>query len=309
MDFIPFTFIDFIDILLVALLMLGLYRMTRGTNAPYIFTGIIVIYIVWIVVRALNMTLLQSILGQVVSVGMIAVIILFQPELRSFLQMIGMRRNFKLLNSIFNSQNQNEPTLQPIVTACTEMSATKTGALIVLAQNSDLRDIIDGGITLDAQLSVPILENIFFKNAPLHDGAAIVMNNRVVAAKCILPVTQSNVPKSYGTRHRAAIGITETSDAIVVVVSEETGGISVACGGKIERNIPPQRLAKAIAQHFVNAEPERARRTRRKGATGFHKSESVSSKTEGASPEPASPQSEGAAGSADNQNSNADGNE
>ena len=164
MDFIPFTFIDFIDILLVALLMLGLYRMTRGTNAPYIFTGIIVIYVVWIVVRALNMTLLQSILGQLVSVGMIAVIILFQPELRHFLQMIGMRRNFKFLNSIFNAQNQNEPTLQPIVTACTDMSATKTGALIVLAQQSDLRDIIDGGITLDAQLSVPILENIFFKN-------------------------------------------------------------------------------------------------------------------------------------------------
>ena len=259
MDFIPFTFIDFVDILLVALLMLGLYRMTRGTNAPYIFTGIIVIYIVWIVVRALNMTLLQSILGQLVSVGMIAVIILFQPELRNFLQMIGMKRNFKILNSIFNAQNQSEITLQPIVTACTEMSQTKTGALIVLAQNSDLRDIIDGGITLDAQLSVPILENIFFKNAPLHDGAAIVMNNRVVAAKCILPVTQSNVPKAYGTRHRAAIGITETSDAIVVVVSEETGGISVAYGGKIDRNIPPQRLAKAISQHFVTAESERIR--------------------------------------------------
>ncbi len=267
MDFIPFTFIDFIDILLVALLMLGLYRMTRGTNAPYIFTGIIVIYVVWIVVRALNMTLLQSILGQIVSVGMIAVIILFQPELRHFLQMIGMRRNFKFLNSIFNSSNQAEITLQPIVTACTEMSQTKTGALIVLAQNSDLRDIIDGGITLDAQLSVPILENIFFKNAPLHDGAAIVMNNRVVAAKCILPVTQSNVPKSYGTRHRAAIGITETSDAIVVVVSEETGGISVAYGGKIERNIPPQRLVKAISQHIINTEPERPRRVRRRAFT------------------------------------------
>ena len=201
-------------------------------------------------------------LGTGVSVGMIAVIILFQPELRSFLQMIGMRRNFRFLNSIFNAQNQHEPTLQPIVTACTEMSSTKTGALIVLAQNSDLRDIIDGGITLDAQLSVPILENIFFKNAPLHDGAAVVMNNRVVAAKCILPVTQSNVPKSYGTRHRAAIGITETSDAIVVVVSEETGGISVAHGGKIERNIPPQNLVQTISKHFVKSEAPRKRKSK-----------------------------------------------
>ena len=260
MDFIPFTFIDFVDILLVALLMLGLYRMTRGTNAPYIFTGIIVIYIVWIVVRALNMTLLQSILGQLVSVGMIAVIILFQPELRNFLQMIGMKRNFKILNSIFNAQNQSEITLQPIVTACTEMSQTKTGALIVLAQNSDLRDIIDGGITLDAQLSVPILENIFFKNAPLHDGAAIVMNNRVVAAKCILPVTQSDVPKDYGTRHRAAIGMSEISDAIIVIVSEETGGIAIAQGGELRRNIEPVRLQQTLQRFLVRNEGRRARR-------------------------------------------------
>jgi uncharacterized protein (TIGR00159 family) len=177
---------------------------------------------------------------------MIAVIILFQPELRNFLQMIGMKRNFKILNSIFNAQNQAEITLQPIVTACTEMSQTKTGALIVLAQNSDLRDIIDGGITLDAQLSVPILENIFFKNAPLHDGAAIVMNNRVVAAKCILPVTQSDVPKDFGTRHRAAIGLSELTDAVVIVVSEETGGISIVKNGQIKHNIDPLKFGGAL---------------------------------------------------------------
>ena len=146
------------------------------------------------------------------------------------------------------------------------MAASKTGALMVLAQESDLRDIIDGGITLDAQLSVALLENIFFKNAPLHDGAAVIMNNRVVAAKCILPVTQSPVPKSYGTRHRAAIGITETSDAIVVVVSEETGGISVAFGGKIERDIAPQNLAQAISRHFVNADSGKKQRKGRDAA-------------------------------------------
>lgn len=255
MDFIPFTFIDFIDIFFVALIMFGLYRMTRGTNAPYIVSGIIVIYIVWVVVRALNMELLSSILGQIVSVGVLAIIIVFQPELRHFLQMIGMRRKgFNFINRIFNTHDITGPNLTPIISACTDMSESKTGALIVLAQESDLRDIIDGGIRLDAQLSQPLLENIFFKNAPLHDGAAVVMNNRIVAAKCILPVTQSNVPKSYGTRHRAAIGITETSDAIVVVVSEETGGISVAFGGKIERNIAPRNLAQAISRHFVNAD-------------------------------------------------------
>ena len=260
MDFIPFSFIDLIDIVLVALFMFGIYRMSRGTNAPYIFTGIIVIYFVWVVVRALNMELLQAILGQLVSVGVIALIILFQPEIRNFLQAIGRRQGaFKFINNIFNNRNDNESSLQPIITACSEMSATKTGALIVIAQRSDLADIVEGGIKLDAKMTVPLLENIFFKNAPLHDGAVVVMGGRVVAAKCILPVTQSPVPKSYGTRHRAAIGITETSDAVVVVVSEETGGISVAFGGTIERNIAPQNLAQTISKHFIKGDAKKRR--------------------------------------------------
>lgn len=282
MDFIPFTFIDFIDIVLVALFMFGLYRMTRGTNAPYIFYGIIVIYMMWVIVRTLNMELLSTILGQIVSVGVIAIIIVFQPELRNFLQMIGMRqKGFKFINNIFNPHDGAEPTLQPIITACTEMAATKTGALIVLAQESDLHDITDGGITLDAQLSVSLLENIFFKNAPLHDGAAVIMNNRVVAAKCILPVTQSPVPKSYGTRHRSAIGITETSDAIVVVVSEETGGISVAFAGKIERNIAPQNLAHAISRHFINADTEKNRKHKKSRAARKSSSGDSAGKSDG----------------------------
>ena len=238
MDFIPFSFIDFIDILLVALFMFGIYRMSRGTNAPYIFTGIIIIYFVWVVVRALNMELLQAILGQLVSVGVIALIILFQPEIRNFLQAIGRRQGgFRFINNIF-SRGGAETSLQPIITACSEMSATKTGALIVIAQRSDLSDIIESGITLDAKMTVSLLENIFFKNAPLHDGAVVVMDGRIVAAKCILPVTQSPVPK----------------DAVVVVVSEETGGISVAFGGNIERNIAPQNLAQTISKHFIKSD-------------------------------------------------------
>jgi uncharacterized protein (TIGR00159 family) len=253
MDFIPFTFIDLIDILLVALFMYGIYRMSRGTNAPYIFSGIIIIYFVWVVVRALNMELLQSILGQIVSVGVIALIILFQPEIRNFLQAIGRRQSgFSFINNIFNSRSGTESALQSIVTACSEMSVEKTGALIVIAQRSDLSDIIEGGITLDAKVSVPLLENIFFKNAPLHDGAVIVEGNRIVAAKCILPVTQSDVPKDYGTRHRSAIGITEITDAVVVVVSEESGAISIVKAGQIKHNIDPQKLGfvlkKALGQ-------------------------------------------------------------
>ncbi|MBQ2036425.1 MAG: diadenylate cyclase, partial [Alistipes sp.] len=186
MDFIPFTVVDFIDIFLVASIIYGLYRMSKGTNAPYILTGIVAIYVLWVVVKALNMELLQAILGQVINVGVIAIIILFQPELRHFLQMIGRRQGgFSFLSRIFNSRDGKEPALQPIITACAEMSATKTGALIVLAQRSDLSDIIEGGITVDGRLSVALLENIFFKNAPLHDGAAIIQNDRVVAAKCI----------------------------------------------------------------------------------------------------------------------------
>ena len=264
MDFIPFTFVDFLDILLVASLMFGLYRMTRGTNAPYIFTGLIIIYAVWVIVRALNMMLLQTILGQVVSVGMLAIIIIFQPELRTFLQVLGMRqKGFNFVNRIFNMDKPKEVNLEPIVRACSEMSVTKTGALIVLSQKSDLADIIENGITINADLSVSLLENIFFKNAPLHDGAVIIHNNRVVAAKCILPVTHSNVPKSYGTRHRAAIGITETSDAIAITVSEETGGISVAFGGKIERNIAPKNLANIISSHIIKPEPASRRRDKK----------------------------------------------
>lgn len=252
MGFVPFTFIDFIDIILVAAIMFWIYRATRGTNAPYIISGIIMIYLMWIVVRTLNMELLSNILGQFVSVGVIALIIVFQPEIRRFLQMIGMRqKRFNFIARIFNRNDNTSVTIiAPIVQACREMSAHKTGALIVIGRQSDLRLITEGGIAIDAKISTPLLENIFFKNAPLHDGAVVIEGDRIVAAKCILPVTQSDVPKSYGTRHRAAIGMSEISDAIILVVSEETGGISIAHGGTIHRDIAPDQLANLLQRHF-----------------------------------------------------------
>lgn len=253
MGFVPFTFVDFVDIILVATIMYWIYRMTKGTNAPYIFSGIIAIYLLWVVVKTLNMELLSTILGQVISVGVIALIIVFQPELRRFLQMIGMRqKHFDFISRIFSAGEDHPQTnLSPIVTACREMATTKTGALIVIGQQSDLRLIAEGGIAVDAKVSVSLLKNIFFKNAPLHDGAVIVEGDRIVAAKCILPVTQSDVPKDYGTRHRAAIGMSEISDAVIVVVSEETGGISVAHGGDLRRNIDPLRLQQVL-QRYLN---------------------------------------------------------
>lgn len=252
MGFVPFTFIDFIDIILVAAIMFWIYRATRGTNAPYIISGIIMIYLMWVVVRTLNMELLSNILGQFVSVGVIALIIVFQPEIRRFLQMIGMRqKRFNYIARIFNRNDNTSVTIiAPIVQACREMSAHKTGALIVIGRQSDLRLITEGGIAIDAKISTPLLENIFFKNAPLHDGAVVIEGDRIVAAKCILPVTQSDVPKSYGTRHRAAIGMSEISDAIILVVSEETGGISIARGGMIHRDIAPDQLANLLQRHF-----------------------------------------------------------
>ena len=252
MGFVPFTFIDFIDIILVAAIMFWIYRATRGTNAPYIISGIIMIYLMWVVVRTLNMELLSNILGQFVSVGVIALIIVFQPEIRRFLQMIGMRqKRFNFIARIFNrNENTSVTIIAPIVQACREMSAHKTGALIVIGRQSDLRLITEGGIAIDAKISTPLLENIFFKNAPLHDGAVVIEGDRIVAAKCILPVTQSDVPKSYGTRHRAAIGMSEISDAIILVVSEETGGISIAHGGTIHRDIAPDQLANLLQRHF-----------------------------------------------------------
>ena len=252
MGFVPFTFIDFIDIILVAAIMFWIYRATRGTNAPYIISGIIMIYLMWVVVRTLNMELLSNILGQFVSVGVIALIIVFQPEIRRFLQMIGMRqKRFNFIARIFNRNDNTSVTIiAPIVQACREMSAHKTGALIVIGRQSDLRLITEGGIAIDAKISTPLLENIFFKNAPLHDGAVVIEGDRIVAAKCILPVTQSDVPKSYGTRHRAAIGMSEVSDAIILVVSEETGGISIAHGGTIHRDIAPDQLANLLQRHF-----------------------------------------------------------
>ena len=252
MGFVPFTFIDFIDIILVAAIMFWIYRATRGTNAPYIISWIIMIYLMWVVVRTLNMELLSNILGQFVSVGVIALIIVFQPEIRRFLQMIGMRqKRFNFIARIFNRNDNTSVTIiAPIVQACREMSAHKTGALIVIGRQSDLRLITEGGIAIDAKISTPLLENIFFKNAPLHDGAVVIEGDRIVAAKCILPVTQSDVPKSYGTRHRAAIGMSEISDAIILVVSEETGGISIAHGGTIHRDIAPDQLANLLQRHF-----------------------------------------------------------
>jgi uncharacterized protein (TIGR00159 family) len=250
MGFIPFTFVDLIDIVLVATLFFGLYRAMKGTSAPYIMGGVFVIYLVWILVKTFNLVLFSTILGQIISVGMLAIIIIFQPEIRHFLQVIGRQRErFEWLTHIFNFRHRKgeaEIDLAPIVLACQEMGEQKVGALIIIKQSNDLGIVEESGISIDAKVSTALIENVFFKNAPLHDGAMVISGDRVVAAKCVLPSTQQEVPKSYGMRHRAALGMSEVSDAIVIAVSEETGGISLAHDSVIKRNVDPQRLQQAI---------------------------------------------------------------
>lgn len=249
MGFIKMSIIDVVDILLVAVIMYYIYKLIRGTNATSILTGILFIYVSWVFAKALNMELMSGILGSVVSVGLIALIVIFQSEIRKFLQSIGDRGQGpvaiikKLLNPKLRKDAVNiGAIIDPIVKACGDMSLSKTGALIVIKQNGSLREVVDTGVVLDAAISDSLIRNIFFKNSPLHDGAMVIDEGRIVAAKCVLPSTRSEVPMSFGMRHRAALGVSEESDAIVVVVSEETGAISVFHNAKVRAGLSATEL-------------------------------------------------------------------
>ena len=247
--FIHFRVFDFIDIILVALLFFGFYRLLKGTSAMSIFIGIVAIFLIWQLVKALQMEMLTAILGAFVSVGFIALIIIFQPEIRRFLFTIGdqaregrVMQRFKFLKVRSNV----DLDIDSITKACQNMSDIKQGALILLTRKNNLDDIVTTGVVVNADISNPLIENIFFKNSPLHDGAMVIRHNRITAARCILPVTQkTNIPGHYGLRHRAAIGVTEDNDYIALVVSEETGNISMVTGGEI-CTVKPSELKEMI---------------------------------------------------------------
>ncbi len=256
--FITVRFLDILDILLVAFLLYQIYNLIRGTTAINIFIGIFTLYLLWLLVKALNMDLLSSILGQVIGVGVIALIIVFQQEIRRFLLIISTRyitnKRFSF-EKIFSFGEQNEETvnIDSIVNACSNMSAFKTGALIAISKRSDLLSFIRTGDTLNADTSSRLLESIFFKNSPLHDGAVIIKKDKIAAARCVLPITERiDLPPQYGMRHRAALGISEKTDAIVVLVSEETGAISFAKQDNIETNIGPNRLRQILEKELTN---------------------------------------------------------
>jgi diadenylate cyclase len=234
--------LDIIDIFLVAVILFQFYRLIRGTTAFSIFLGIFFIYLFWLVVKALKMELISSLLGQIIGVGAIALIIVFQQELRRFLLIIGNRyitRSRFSFGNFFPTEDRdagNPKEAEEIVRAVESMASKKIGALIVVGRKSRLDMYTEGGEILRAIISAELLESIFFKNGPLHDGAVLIEDGKILAARCPLPVTdQINLPPRYGMRHRAAIGISEHSDALVVVISEETGNISVADTGKVTR--------------------------------------------------------------------------
>ncbi len=247
---------DVIDILLVAFLLYELYNLVKGTAAINIFLGIVSVFLLWKIITALQMELLGQILGAFISVGFIALIVVFQPEIRQFLLLIGTprfidktRKRMRFFNFVPNKPMNLD--VDPIVSACRKMSANKTGALIILAKLNELKQYVETGQVLDAKISDDLLLNVFFKNSPLHDGAAIVLNNRIKAARCILPVSSDNrIRATLGLRHRAGIGITERTDAIAVIVSEETGEISYASKGTLTENVNLSTLKNFLEAEF-----------------------------------------------------------
>ena len=253
--FFTFGIKDAIDILLVAIVLYYVYRFMRDTRTLNMFVGTLFFIVIWLFVsRVLEMKMMGALFDKFVAVGVLAVLILFQKEIRKFLISMGERNN---PNSIIGwiarkSKDKDDNTSShaasmPIVMACINMARNKCGALIVLERNTPLNDIIETGDTIDAVVNQRLIENIFFKNSPLHDGAMIIGNNRIKAAGCILPVSHSHdIPRELGLRHRSAMGISQQSDAIAIVVSEETGRISAAINGNFRLRLSAEELEKII---------------------------------------------------------------
>jgi uncharacterized protein (TIGR00159 family) len=252
------SIIDILDILFVAIILYQIYRVIRGTAAVSIFITIFLIYLTWLLVRAMNMKLTGALLGQVVGLGVLALVIVFQQEVRRFLLVIGnrfiMRRGFSIkgLFSPVVDEKSNIREAEEIVRACESMSSSHTGALIVIGRKSNMVVYSEGGELIRARISSELLQTIFFKNTPLHDGAVLIDGGEILAARCPLPTTeQVTLPARYGMRHRAAIGMSERSDAIIIVVSEETGHISVFKTGEIRENITPNELRNILLKEKI----------------------------------------------------------
>ena len=248
--------IDIIDIVLVALLVYYIYRMVKGTNAMLIFWALIILLVAWRATDLLGMRLLGAILSSIASVGIIALIVIFQPEIRRFLLFLGTKTQLdqswlqRLKFWRHNMQNKPSVNYEAYINACMHMSQSKTGALIVFKRENEVEELIDTGERIGAVASSALIEALFFKNSPLHDGAVIAHGNQILAARCILPVTSRiDIDPNLGLRHRSAIGVTEQLDVLSVIVSEETGAISYALGGEIHHGISPVELRQALERY------------------------------------------------------------
>lgn len=242
-DFLQMKIVDILDIILLGVIIFLAFRWLRGSSAMSIFVAIVSLYIIRVLVGAFDMRLMSAIMDMILDVGVLALIVIFQPEIRKFLINLGNRymnnaQGKAIINKILGRKKganmSASEEVNNITEACRRMSEEKTGALIVITHTNPLEEIISTGDRIDAGIHRRLLMNLFFKNSPLHDGAVVISGDRIVAARCTLPITErTNIPANYGMRHKAAIGITEESDADAIVVSEETGRISFVKNGSV----------------------------------------------------------------------------
>jgi uncharacterized protein (TIGR00159 family) len=260
--FLEVSWVDFIDIALVSVLLYQIYKLIRGSIAVNIFLGILALYLVYLIVRAAEMELLATILGQFMNVGVLAMIILFQPEIRKFLLVIGRGTEFRenIFKTIANWRHEyhDDFNVHELIEAAKSLKATKTGALIVFSRDTELKFYAQTGDALDAEVNKRLLLSIFNKNSPLHDGAVIIHKGRIKAARCVLPVTENdNLPPHFGLRHRAAVGMSENTDTLVLAISEETGRLILARNGKYVRLIKLKHVEQKVLDYLHNNEPAR----------------------------------------------------
>jgi uncharacterized protein (TIGR00159 family) len=238
------------------------YRLMKESRSLNVFIGIMIFIVIWLFVsQILEMRLLGSIMDKLVSVGVLALIIIFQDEIRKFLYNIGAHQRVRSLVKVFKSdekrakRNTDKETIIPIVMACMNMARRKVGALIVIERDAPLDDIVATGDIIDAAINQRLIENIFFKNSPLHDGAMVISRKRIKAAGCILPVSHDvDIPKELGLRHRAAMGVSQETDAIAIVCSEETGRISVAIHGNFQLRLSAEELESILTKEMADVE-------------------------------------------------------
>ncbi len=258
MEFLNIGVIEIIDISLVAILVYQLYKLIKGTVAINIFIGLAAIYLLWKLVSAFHLQLLSEILGQFIGFGVIILAIVFQQELRKFLMIIGkgkVLKNKGLFKFDFSKAHDNYLNTTVIAEACGNMAKTKTGAIMILTQIDDLAVFCESGVEMNATISVPMIESIFYKNSPLHDGAVIIRDNKIISARSVLPVSNSNeLPGRLGMRHRAAVGITEESDAAAIIVSEERGEISYVKDGELFTKRTAEQLKEFLNRIFTQTQ-------------------------------------------------------